>query len=172
MRRRSLSGSRALDEFWLSCRFGSRTFPRMLSVILRGGEPRIPSTAGGPRQLREYNGFAFEPASEITGGAPLLTLFEKGPAEPPTPFDLKLRGPWPGLLFSRSLASTPSVGLCIPTRLFLLGVISICTYVIISTQCSTWNIPPLNIDTKTTDGVRPFSRFSRRGPPNGRHRST
>jgi len=30
-------------------------------------------------------------------GAPLLALFEKGPAERPTPFDLKLCDPWPDL---------------------------------------------------------------------------
>jgi len=28
----------------------------------------------------------------MTGGAPLLVLFEKWPAEPPTPFESALRG--------------------------------------------------------------------------------
>jgi hypothetical protein len=56
------------------------------------------SRAGGPLQRGKYNGgratltrkynagLSLKTVHEITGGAPLLALFEKGPAEQPTTF--------------------------------------------------------------------------------------
>src|SRR5208282_2894996 len=47
--------------------------------------------------------------TEITGGAPLLALFEKWPAEPPTPFHSTLRGRRSELHFDGARVVT---GLC------------------------------------------------------------
>src|SRR5271157_1223617 len=50
------------------------------------------SAAGGPLLTAEYKADLFLTWTEITGGAPLLALFEKWPAGQPTPFDSALRG--------------------------------------------------------------------------------
>jgi hypothetical protein len=57
----------------------------IIFFILRHGNP-----AGGPLQRQRTTRVWFSTLPDITGGAPLLALFEKGPAAPPTSFDSAL----------------------------------------------------------------------------------
>jgi hypothetical protein len=55
-------------------------------------DPDMLVWAGGPLKRRSIRRVCLLTLTEMTGGAPLLALFEKWPAEPPTPFDSASRG--------------------------------------------------------------------------------
>jgi hypothetical protein len=62
-------------------------------IVLNAASAAEVTLSGGWAILTgKYNaGLSFN-IDRITGGAPLLALFEKWPAEQPTPFDSSLRG--------------------------------------------------------------------------------
>ena len=64
-------------------------------------------TRGGwAHQRGEYNlGLSFERGRELTGGAPLLALFEKGPAGQPAVLDFALSGGCPTSCFETEESS-------------------------------------------------------------------